>query len=195
MRLYIKSAHVQEKLGLMVYNERGERVYSVSIEHSVLGLKLDVYNVQAKRVSKIRQHGFSFNKTYNITTRGKNIKFILKVEKNNVSAFVKGAPITLEGDVLKKTFSLLGENKSLIMAHKYNFKNYYELDILQEDFELLSLCVALCVDTLLFFGEKKTQRDMAFFMRLILGNKELLGSLQETFSANTCKFDELKNED
>ena len=58
-----------------------------------------------------------------------------------------------------------------------------------------SFSLSLCVDTLLFFGEKKTQRDMAFFMRLILGNKELLGSLQETFSANTCKFDELKNED
>lgn len=195
MRLYIKNAHVQEKPGLIVYNEMGEKVYSVSVEHSVLGLKLDVYNGLAKRVSKIRQHGFSFSKTYNITTRGKNIKFVLKVEENNVSAFVKGAAITLEGDVLKKDFSLLGENKSVIMTHKYNLKNYYELDILQEDYELLSICIALCVESLLFFGEKKTQKDIAFFMNLILGNKELLGSLRETFSANMSKFDELKNED
>lgn len=195
MRLYIKNAHVQEKPGLIVYNEMGEKVYSVSVEHSVLGLKLDVYNGLAKRVSKIRQHGFSFSKTYNITTRGKNIKFIFKVEENNVSAFVKGAAITLEGDVLKKVFSLLSENKSVIMTHKYNLKNYYELDILQEDYELLSICIALCVESLLFFGEKKTQKDIAFFMNLILGNKELLGSLGETFSANMSKFDELKNED
>lgn len=195
MRLYIKNAHVQEKPGLIVYNEMGEKVYSVSVEHSVLGLKLDVYNGLAKRVSKIRQHGFSFSKTYNITTRGKNIKFIFKVEENNVSAFVKGAAITLEGDVLKKVFSLLSENKSVIMTHKYNLKNYYELDILQEDYELLSICIALCVESLLLFGEKKTKKDIAFFMNLILGNKELLGSLGETFSANMSKFDELKNED
>ena len=66
---------------------------------------------------------------------------------------------------------------------------------MQEDYELLSICIALCVESLLFFGEKKTQKDIAFFMNLILGNKELLGSLGETFSANMSKFDELKNED
>ena len=78
------------------------------------------------------------------------------------------------------------------MLHKYDLKHYYELDILQENFELLSICVALCIETLLFFDEKKTKKDKNFFASYILNNKKMLGSLQETFSANVKK---LKNED
>ncbi len=195
MRLYIKNTPVQEKPGLMVYNEKGEKVYSASVEHSVLGLKMDVFNVYSKRVSKIRQHAISLNKTYNITTRDKNIKFIFKAEEHGVSAFIKGAPITLEGDILKKTFSVLDEKKDIIMTHKYDFKNYYELNIWRENFELLGICIALCVETLLFFGEKKTSKDMAFLINYIFGSNELRGSLQETFSTKMSKLNELKNED
>ena len=192
MKLYIKSAYVQQKPGLIVYNDVGEKKYTVSIEHSVLGMKLDLRNADGKRVSKIRQHGFSFNKTYNINAGDKNLKLILKVDEDNISAFIKGYPIVIIGDILKKDFSLLSENKSVIMLHKYNLKNYYELDILQENFELLAICVSLCVETLLFFDEKKSKKDKNFFTKYILTNKKMLGSLQETFWANVKN---LKNED
>ena len=192
MKLYIKNACVQQKPGLMVYNDVGENKYSVSIEHSVLGMKLDLYNASGKRVSKIRQHGFSFNKTYNIAVGNKTLKLILKVEEDRISAFIKGQPILFVGDVLKKEFSLLNENKSLIMKHKYNLKNYYELDVFQEDFELLSICVALCIETLLFFADKKLQKDENFFNKYILSNKKVLSPIQENFSVGTEKA---KNDD
>lgn len=192
MKLYIKSANAQQKTGFIVYDDVGKKKYTVLLEHNVLGMKLDLYNSGEKRVSKIRQHDFSFNKTYNIIAGDKKLKFILKVEENNISAFIKGYPIVIVGDILKKDFSLLNENKSVIMMHKYNSKNYYELDILLDEFELLSICVALCVETLLFLDEKKSKKDKYSFAKYILNNKKRLGSLQETFSANVKK---LKNED
>lgn len=189
MKLYIKSAYVQQKPGLIVYNDVGEKKYTVLIEHSVLGMKLDLRSADGKRVSKIRQHGFSFNKTYNITADNKKLKLILRVDEDNISAFIKGYPIIIVGDILKKDFSLLSENKSVIMLHKYNLKHYYELDILQENFELLAICVSLCVETLLFFDEKKSKKDKNFFMEYILNNKKMLGSFPEAVSANVKKFE------
>lgn len=189
MKLYIKSAYVQQKPGMMVCDDFGEKKYSASIEHSVLGMNMDLHSADGKRIAKIRQRGFSFNKTYNITAGKKTLKLILKVEENNITAFIKGCPIVFVGDVLKKDFSLLSENKSVIMLHRYNLKNYYELDILQKDFELLSICVSLCIETLLFFDERKSQKDKISFTSYILNNKKMLGSLQETFSVNVNKFD------
>ncbi|MEI3541988.1 MAG: hypothetical protein V8P98_04195 [Acutalibacteraceae bacterium] len=184
MKLYIKSVYVQQRPGLIVYNDVGEKKYTVSIEHSVLGMKLDLHNADGKRVSKIRQHGFSFNKTYNISAGDKNLKLILKVDEDNISAFINGYPIVIAGDILKKDFSLLGESKSVIMLHKYNLNHYYELDILRKDFELLSICVSLCIETLLFFDEKKSKKEKNFFTKYILNNKKVFGSLRETFSTN-----------
>lgn len=192
MELYIKNAYLTQKSGFVVYDDKSEKKYSVSIEHSVLGMKLDLLNAAGKRVSKIRQHGFSFNKTYNITAGNQNLKFILKVCEDNISAFIKGVPVLFVGDILKKEFSLLSQNKSVIMQHKFNSKNYYELNILQADFELLSICVSLCVETLLFFDEKKSTKDKNFFIKYVLNNKKMLGSLPETFSTKVKK---LKNED
>ena len=192
MKLYIKNAYVQQKPGFIVCNDLGEKKYSVFIEHSVLGMKLDLFNSNDKRISKIRQHGLSFNKTYNITAEEKKIKLILKVCENNISAFIKGYPAVIIGDILKKEFSVQDEDKSIIMAHKYNFKNYYELDIMREDFELFSVCVSLCIDTLLFFDEKKDQKNKDFFAEYILNNKKKLGLLPKTFSKDIKK---LKNKD
>ena len=187
MKLYIKNAYVQQKPGFIVCNALGEKKYSIFIEHSVLGMKLDLFNSDGKRVSKIRQHGFSFNKTYNITAEEKKIKLILKVCENNISAFIKGYPAVIIGDILKKEFSVQDEEKSIIMTHKYNFKNYYELDILQENFELFSVCISLCIETLLFFDEKKPQKNKDFFVEYILNNKKKLGLLPKTFSENIKK--------
>lgn len=195
MKLYIKNAYNQQKPGMTVYDDLGEKKYFVLIEHSVLGMKLDLYKANGKRISKIRQHGFSFNKTYNITGKDKNLKFILKVDEDNVSAFIKGLPILFEGDILKKEFSLLTENKNVIMTHKYSLKNYYELDILIEDFELICVCISLCIETLLFFDEKKAKKDNVFFAKYILNNKKMLGTLPETFFVNMNKADDLKNKD
>lgn len=197
MKLYIKSAQLQPKSGFMVYNSTGEEKYSVPVEHSVLGIKLDVNNALGKRVSKIRQHGFSFNKTYNISAGERKFKLILKVQEDNISAFIKGYAIAIVGDILRKEFSLINENKAAIMTHKDNFKNYYELDILQDELELLSICVSLCIETLLLNDEKIEQkaRDNAFFAKYILNNKKILGPIRETFSANVNKLDELKKAD
>ena len=79
---------------------------------------------------------------------------------------------------------MLGESKSVIMLHKYNLNHYYELDILRKDFELLSICVSLCIETLLFFDEKKSKKEKNFFTKYILNNKKVFGSLRETFSTN-----------
>lgn len=195
MKLYIKNSYVQQKPGLFVYDDKGEKKYSLSIEHNVLGMKLDLYNSVGKRVAKIRQHGFSFNKTYNITA-GKNVlKLILKVEENNIVAFIKGNKFAIVGDILKKDFALLDENKDVIMFHKSNIKNYYELDIIQEKLELLSISISVCIETLLFFNEKKSQNDKNFFAKYILNEKKMLGSLQENFSTNLNKVDKIKNKD
>ncbi len=192
MKLYIKNAYIQQKPGFIVCNDFGKEKYSVLIEHSVLGMKLDLFNSNGKRASKIRQHGFSFNKTYNINAEEKKIKLILKVCENNISAFIKGYPINIVGDILKKEFSLLTEDKSIIMMHKYNFKNYYELDIIKEDFELFSVCVSLCIETLLFFDKKKSQKNKDFFVEYILNNKKKFGLLPKTFFEEIKK---LKNKD
>ncbi len=197
MKLYIKSAQLQPRSGFVIYNSTGEEKYFVPVEHSVLGMKLDVNNALGKRVSKIRQHGFSFNKTYNISAGDRKFKLILKVQEDNVSAFIKGYAIAIVGDILKKEFSLINENKAVIMTHKDNFKNYYELDILQDELELLSICVSLCIETLLLDDEKTGQNDgnEAFFAKYILNNKKILGPIRETFSANVNKLDGLKKAD
>ncbi len=114
----------------------------------------------------------------------KNLKLILKVDEDNISAFINGYQIVIAWDILKKDFSLLGESKSVIMLHKYNLNHYYELDILRKDFELLSICVSLCIETLLFFDEKKSKKEKNFFTKYILNNKKVFGSLRETFSTN-----------
>ena len=68
---------------------------------------------------------------------------------------------------------------------------------MQDELELLSICVSLCIETLLLNDEKTEQkaRDNAFFAKYILNNKKILGPIRETFSANVNKLDELKKAD
>lgn len=189
MKLYIKNTYVQDKPGLIVYDDNENMKYSVPIEYSVLGMKMDIYNFNLKRISKIRQRGFSFNKTYNITAGNKKIKLILKVEENNVSAFIKGSPFIIYGDFIKKEFTIVNENKLIVMIQKCNHSiyNYYELDIKLKEYELLCLCIALCIDTLLFFDERGIEKSNISLAKYIIENKKMLGGLQETFSVNKLK--------
>lgn len=189
MKLYIKNAYVRGMPGFEVYNEHEERIYSVPVGHSVLGIKMDLYNFDLKRISKIRQHGFTFNKTYNIHFDNKKTKLIFKIEENKITALIKGYPFSFCGDIVKKDFSILNEKKNLVMSQVCKF-NYYELNIIEEQFDILCICIALCIDTLLLIDEKNMKENNVFLIKDIFEEKKILGGLKETFSNET--FNKIK---
>lgn len=193
MKLFIKNEDVRNKPGFKIYDCNGKDIYSVSIDHSVLGIKIDVFNFSSKRISKIRERGFYFNKTYKILTVDQKIKLILQIKGNGIFASIMGCPFTIQGDLLKKEFSILDENKTVIMDHKCknNVSVYYELDIKSEDDEILCVCIALCIDTLLTINIKDAEKDFVFLVKDIFKDKNLLDGLRETFSSN--KLDKCKN--
>ncbi len=180
MKLYIKNAYVQAVPGFEVYDKFNKKLYSIPVKHSALGIKMDMYNFNSKRISKIRQRGFAFNKTYSIYVDNKKVKLILKVEESKVTALIKGCSFLFCGDIIKKEFSILDEKKNIIMTQICKL-NYYELNIIEEKFDVLCICIALCIDTLLFIDKKDKEKNNDFFIKSIFEDKKILGGLKETF--------------
>ncbi len=193
MKLFIKNEDVRNKPGFKIYDCDGNDIHSVSIDYTVLGIKIDVFNFHLKRISKIRERGFYFNRTYKILTGDQKIKLLLQVKGSSILATIIGCPFSIQGDLSKKEFSILDENKTVLMEHKCkkNVSTYYELDIKSEDYELLCVCIALCIDTLLTINIKDAGKDVIYLVKDIFKDKRVLDGLRETFSPN--KLDGCKN--
>lgn len=150
MKLYIQDSKDQNVSRFLIYDSLSKLKYRTSVEYAPLTVKMDVYD-NNHRVAKIRKRDILFLKTYTISALTKKIKVIGKISDSEIMFYINGINWFFAGEILKKDFSVVNVDNSIVMSHRAKWnsgKVYYELDVSDNQNELLCVCIALCIDML-----------------------------------------------
>ncbi len=190
MKLYIKSSVDNGNYGkICIYDNLLKQKYCVDISHSVLGMKLDLYNENNKKVAKIRQRDIVFNKTYRISSSNRIIKVVAKFLETGPKFCIKGINWEFNGNLLKKDFRVIeNSSKTEIMRQRIASSNIhgFELDIENIENEIICICIALCIDTLLI-NDLKESNPMQYVKDFFKENNRL-EDLQGSFSIKSLAY-------
>ena len=133
MKLYIQDSKDQNVSRFLIYDSLSKLKYRTSVEYAPLTVKMDVYD-NNHRVAKIRKR-----------------KVIGKISDSEIMFYINGINWFFAGEILKKDFSVVNVDNSIVMSHRAKWssgKVYYELDVSDNQNELLCVCIALCIDML-----------------------------------------------
>ena len=130
-----------------VYDDRGEVVFLVQGQFAMVPSFL-LCDASGEELGKIRRKAWSFLPSFRCETEAGEFSV------SRSSAFFPSYKISPLGYVAKGDFpawnySILDGNGDLLakMSKKiFRLSDAYEIDVLKEGQELLSLCLALCVD-------------------------------------------------
>lgn len=156
MKLYISESYLENKRIFKISDELGNLKYSVSIGYSLLRAKINVYNINSKKVAKIMKCdvcGFSIFYVFcnKLLCNENKIKVITNLVNFKELLYIYGINWLFRGSLLNKNFEIINVDKSLVMRHKKKEqpgKTVYEVNISEEKNELLCICIALCVEIL-----------------------------------------------
>ena len=150
MRLYIKQKVFSWRDRFLVKDEVGNDRYTAEGEFFTWGKKLHIYYASGEEVAFIRQKVLSFMPRFFIEIGGQVVCEIVKEFTFFRQSYrLAGVPWHLSGDIWAHEYSLDDHSGMHIMRMSkkwFTWGDSYELDILDPQNELLSLCVALAVD-------------------------------------------------
>lgn len=151
MKLYIKDTAQGGDTRFLIYDELGYIKYKVTIKHTALTCKLDVYDSFGKRVAKIRARDIVILRTYSIAASKTRIKVIGRLTDAVPAFSISGISWLFRGDIVGRNFDIINVDKSVVANHCARWGSFgsgYEVNITDPGRGLLCICVCLCIDTL-----------------------------------------------
>ena len=150
MKLFIKDSLSFNTNRFLILDEFEKTRYNVSIEHTTLGQKIEVYEPSGKIIAKIYERGIFSFKTYNILSEYHSVLILANFSKSKPLFYISNLKWFFRGEVLSKNFDILNVDKSVVMSHLARWSSHgygYEINIFDNKNEILCLCIALCIDT------------------------------------------------
>ena len=150
MKLCIKQKVFSWVDRFTVFDETGADKYYVEGEFFSWGKKLHVTDLTGRETAFIQQKVFSMMPRFFVYIDGVERAEIVKrltffCEKYEI----EGLDWTIEGDFWAHEYSLYDGDRNIMNIHKewFTWGDSYELDILDPDYELISLGIVLAIDT------------------------------------------------
>lgn len=150
MKLYIKQRVFTYKDKFDIRNSSNNVEYTVKGKIFALSKRFNISNSKGKKVAVIKKKIFSIFPQYKINivddrTYHLKRKFTFFKQKYRV----KPLGWELKGDFINRNYEILNNKETIMTFHKHWFKwgDSYELDIPNHNNALLSLCIAIAVDS------------------------------------------------
>lgn len=149
MKLYMKQRVFSWTDRFDIADEQGNTRYYVEGELFSWGKKLHVYNRSGQEVAFIRQKLMAWLPQYFIEINGRTVASVVKeFTFFRPSYRVDGLPWKMQGDLWAHDYVMHNNGRDVMRLSKawFTWGDSYELEILNPEDELLSLCVTLAVD-------------------------------------------------
>jgi len=149
MKLYLKQKVFSWRDRFFVKDENGNDRYSIQGEILSIGKRLRVYDSNGAEVAFIRQKVMSWLPRFIVEVDGREVCTIVKeLAFFRQSYRVEGLPWHLSGDFWAHEYSLTENGREIMRLSKkwFTWGDSYELNIIDNQNELMCLCVALAVD-------------------------------------------------
>ncbi len=150
MKLYIKQKVFSLTSKFTVKDEHGEDRYFIEGEFLSLRGMLHIMNSRGEEIGRIYSRLMTFLQRFVLEINGKEVAEIVK----KISLFrpkyeLEGTSLHIEGDFWAHEYSLYDGNRNIMNIHKewFTWGDSYELDILDPEYELISLGIVLAIDT------------------------------------------------
>lgn len=150
MKLYIKQRVFTYKDKFDIRNSSNHVEYTAKGKIFALSKRFNISNSKGKKVAVIKKRIFSIFPQYKIEIIGDRTyrlkrKFTFFKQKYTV----KPIDWELKGDFINRNYEVLNKKETIMSFRKHWFKwgDSYELDIPNHNNALLSLCLAIAVDS------------------------------------------------
>lgn len=150
MKLYIKQKVFSLTSKFTVKDEAGNDRYFVEGEFFSLRGRLHIMDAQGGEIGQIYRRLMTFLPHFILEIDGEEIAEIVK----DFSFFrpkysLENTSLRIEGDFWAHEYSLYDGDRNIMNIHKewFTWGDSYELDILDPDYELISLGIVLAIDT------------------------------------------------
>ena len=161
MKLYIKQKVFSLTSKFTVKDEAGNDRYFVEGEFFSLRGRLHIMDAQGGEIGRIYRRLMTFLPHFILEIGGEEIaeivkdfsffrpKYSLENTSLSVEGEIEGLDWTIEGDFWAHEYSLYDGDRNIMNIHKewFTWGDSYELDILDPDYELISLGIVLAIDT------------------------------------------------
>lgn len=133
---------------LLIMDEYQNEMFYVEGEFLSFGKKLRVYDLSGFEVAFIRQEVFSFLTRFDVFVEGYQIADIVKeITFFKQKYTINGLDWQVEGDFFGHDYQIIEDNRVIAELHKewLFMKDFYVLDIYDEDrvIEILAVCLAI----------------------------------------------------
>ena len=150
MKIYLKQQVFSWRDRFFVKDEFGDDRYVVEGELLAIGNRLHIYEMTGRRAASIRQKVMSLLSRFFVEIDGRVVCEIVKdftLFKQHY--WLEGIPWRMDGDFLDHNYRLHDGFRQVMRMSKrwFTWGDSYELDIFDPRDELLSLCVALAVNS------------------------------------------------
>ena len=149
MKYFIKRDVGANLEAFEIYDEKGAEKYLAEFSQSKRRRKILIHSASENFV-KIRCLQLSNIIACNINAGGKKMRILLGVNRNELMCACSGVNWKICGNTVKKSFSILDVDNSVIAVQKRVFSGTesYELDVYAPSDELLSISAAVCINML-----------------------------------------------
>ena len=157
MKFYIKQNTADGTEVFTICNESGQPVYHVQSEESTLYSKLTVFDTEKNAVAKINRIGVISLFRYDISIDDKDCARITQKLSSTGAPKLKihGASWHFRGDMALRSFDVLDVDHTVIMTHGRHWGingECFAVDIQLPQNEILCLCIAVVVDSIVMGG-------------------------------------------
>ena len=148
MKLYIRQKVFSWRDRFAVKDEAQRDRWFAQGKILTLGRKLHVYNAGGAEVAFIRQKLLSFLPRYYIEIGGTEYEFVKELSLLRPKYTIRNLDWVVDGNFWEHEYAVTDKNGYVMRMSKawLSWGDFYELDILNDQNELLCLCVALAID-------------------------------------------------
>ena len=148
MKLYIRQKVFSWRDKFAVKDEQQNDRWFAQGEIFTLGRKLHVYDTGGTEVAYIRQKLLSFLPRYYIEIGDKEYEFVRELRLFRPKYTIRNLDWVVDGNFLEHEYAVTGGSGGIMRISKawLSWGDFYELDIVDTQNELLCLCVALAID-------------------------------------------------
>lgn len=136
---------------LAVFDAKGNEIFKVSGEISGNNQKMEISNMNGEQFAAITSSPFAFPH-FRVRLGRRRIIFIMTPQAKSPMA-IYGASVYFDGVLLTGDYTLIDNNKNTVAVQKHSWCKLgecHELEILNEDYELLSLAVSSAIS--IYYG-------------------------------------------
>ena len=157
MKLMMRQSKGDYQERFLVFNEKGEPKYCVLGMRRNTGELLKIQDGEGRVFSTIRQRNFFFLTGYSIEiSQIRSATLLQNPVTLHTLLKVRNANWSIRGNIREKDFEVVGEDQKAVMIHTRKWDrrgDWYELQLLYPESEILCLAIAICMDSVLPVGE------------------------------------------